>query len=223
MGEVASPAIGGSIPMSDLDLPLPSAEQIRRREFATIRRGYDTDQVRAYLVAIATQVETMETDLRALRLKGAKAISAQLGAETTNTQEPAGPSPDLYPKLGKRLAVLIAEADAEARKIREDAETAAAKVLDEARAETDRLKVYARSRAEEVSRVGKEDWEKANLDAQQTRQRSPPVERTWSRSFSRYSRSCSLSPRTWRSRGSFRSIHLTKRNLARRPRPQAQK
>ena len=31
----------------DLDLPLlPSAEQIRRREFATVRRGYDPDQVR---------------------------------------------------------------------------------------------------------------------------------------------------------------------------------
>jgi len=35
---------------NDLDLPLlPSAEQIRRREFATVRRGYDPDQVREYL------------------------------------------------------------------------------------------------------------------------------------------------------------------------------
>ena len=35
--------------MSDLDLPLlPSAEQIRRRQFATVRRGYDPDQVHDY-------------------------------------------------------------------------------------------------------------------------------------------------------------------------------
>ena len=31
---------------TDIDLPfLPSAAQIRRREFATVRRGYDPDQV----------------------------------------------------------------------------------------------------------------------------------------------------------------------------------
>ncbi len=42
------------MPTSDLDMPLlPSAEQIRRREFATVRRGYDPQQVRAYLTSIA--------------------------------------------------------------------------------------------------------------------------------------------------------------------------
>nr|MBA3690827.1 DivIVA domain-containing protein [Actinomycetota bacterium] len=35
------------MPAPELDLPLlPSADQIRRREFATIRRGYDAEQVR---------------------------------------------------------------------------------------------------------------------------------------------------------------------------------
>ena len=42
------------MPTSDLDMPLlPSAEQISRREFATVRRGYDPQQVRAYLTSIA--------------------------------------------------------------------------------------------------------------------------------------------------------------------------
>ena len=51
--------------MSDLDLPLlPSAEQIRRRKFATVKRGYDPDQVHEYLNQVAIQVETLETDLR---------------------------------------------------------------------------------------------------------------------------------------------------------------
>ena len=40
---------------NDLDLPLlPSAEQIHRREFATVRRGYDPDQVREYLQGVAS-------------------------------------------------------------------------------------------------------------------------------------------------------------------------
>jgi DivIVA domain-containing protein len=50
---------------SDLDLPLlPSAEQIRRREFATVRRGYDPDQVRDYLRQVAEQLESLEGELR---------------------------------------------------------------------------------------------------------------------------------------------------------------
>jgi DivIVA domain-containing protein len=52
------------MPSSDLDMPLlPSAEQIRRREFATVRRGYDPQQVRAYLTSIANQVGTLEHEL----------------------------------------------------------------------------------------------------------------------------------------------------------------
>ena len=53
---------------NELDLPLlPSAEQIRRREFATVRRGYDPDQVREYLQGVAGQVETLERELRGPR------------------------------------------------------------------------------------------------------------------------------------------------------------
>jgi len=40
-----------------LDHPIfVSAEQIRRREFVTTRRGYDPDQVRSYLEELASQV-----------------------------------------------------------------------------------------------------------------------------------------------------------------------
>jgi DivIVA domain-containing protein len=42
---------------TEIDLPfLPSAAQIRRREFASVRRGYDPDQVRDYLAQVAEQV-----------------------------------------------------------------------------------------------------------------------------------------------------------------------
>ena len=41
---------------TELDLPvLASADQIRRREFVTIRRGYDPDQVREFLQRVAVR------------------------------------------------------------------------------------------------------------------------------------------------------------------------
>src|SRR5262245_65012096 len=82
----------GRLPMpdtGDLDMPvLPSAEQIRRREFATVRRGYDPDQVRDYLFQVAMQVETLERDLRGSTTAKDRAqmtpgeALAQLAAET---------------------------------------------------------------------------------------------------------------------------------------------
>jgi DivIVA domain-containing protein len=151
--------------MSDLDLPLlPSAEQIRRREFATIRRGYDPDQVRDYLTAVAHQVENLEKEARELRLKGAEATSAPVAAKT---EEPAAaPAADPYEELGKRFAGLIGSADAEAHKILEEAKAEASRLLEEARTETDRIRVDAQSHAEEARQAGKEALEKAKLEAQ---------------------------------------------------------
>jgi DivIVA domain-containing protein len=64
------------MPTSDLDMPLlPSAEQIRRREFATVRRGYDPQQVRAYLTSIANQVGTLEQELSERRLAAGSAAA----------------------------------------------------------------------------------------------------------------------------------------------------
>ena len=72
---VSSDSSGGcAMSATELDLPLlPSAEQIRRREFATIRRGYDPEQVRDYLGQVAAQVETLERQLREARLEAESA------------------------------------------------------------------------------------------------------------------------------------------------------
>ena len=74
------------MPTSDLDMPLlPSAEQIRRREFATVRRGYDPQQVRAYLTSIANQVGTLEQELSQLRLEVGSSAAAR-------SEQMAGPA-----------------------------------------------------------------------------------------------------------------------------------
>ena len=134
---------------NDLDLPLlPSAEQIRRREFATVRRGYDPDQVREYLQGVAGQVETLERELRGPRKETKAQGSATPGGPpappvaagqvmtpatpvaTTpapTMPSPAAPAQDPYEVIAKRFAGVLATADKEA--------TAA---LAEAKAEADR-------------------------------------------------------------------------------------
>jgi DivIVA domain-containing protein len=118
--------------MSDLDLPLlPSADQIRRRKFATVRRGYDPDQVDDYLSQVAEQVEALETDLRderqaaarqrpgsetaadkpaAAAVKTSPAMAAAAAAAPSTESEEAA-----YERISKRFASVLKSADEEAQ------------------------------------------------------------------------------------------------------------
>jgi cell division initiation protein len=136
--------------MADLDLPLlPSAEQIRRRQFATVRRGYDPDQVQEYLNQVATQVEALEAELREQRLQvGARADAPPAPAPPA---EAAAPSADAaYEQLSARLATVLRAADEQAQQLVADARAEAKKVVDEAQAEADKVKVDAQASAEEA-------------------------------------------------------------------------
>ena len=148
------------MPTSDLDLPLlPSAEQIRRREFATLRRGYDPDQVRAYLEAVAVQVETLEKDLKeARRQMEAKAAEPAVAI-------PAAPAGDPYDRISKRFAGLLATADREASRIVDEAKTEADRVVIEAKTQADRMRTDAQSRAEQDRQEGHEVMESARDEA----------------------------------------------------------
>lgn len=107
---------------------MASGEQIRQREFATVRRGYDPDQVRAYLSALAAHVEALERTLA-----DARARVAQLEAT------PPPPAADPYERLSKRFAGVLATADSQA-----------AEVVQQAQDEAARIKAEAQARAEEV-------------------------------------------------------------------------
>ena len=125
---------------TNLDLPvLISAEQIRRREFVTIRRGYDPDQVRAYLEQLADQMELMRVLLRDAQAEAEKAIR-------TISQ----PRQDPYQQLGERVASVIREADHVAETIRGEAHRDAEQVTREARADADRIRTDAQSKGEEA-------------------------------------------------------------------------
>ena len=147
---------------TDIDVPfLPSAAQIRRREFASVRRGYDPDQVRDYLAQVAEQIEILEQELRdsKLRPEDGRATEGQQRASTPS------PSEDPYERLSKRLTTLLATADKEAEGIVEEARVDAARMLNEARSEADRIQVDAQARAEEARQQGTELLERAKQEA----------------------------------------------------------
>jgi DivIVA domain-containing protein len=120
-----------------LDHPvLVSADQIRRREFVTTRRGYDPDQVRTYLEELATQVEMMSAMLREARLEADTAV----GAVSPLTVDP-------YERLAQRVASLIREADETAERLRLEGRRDAERIMLEARGDADRIRTEAEVQA----------------------------------------------------------------------------
>jgi DivIVA domain-containing protein len=158
------------MPTSDLDMPLlPSAEQIRRREFATVRRGYDPQQVRAYLTSIANQVGTLERELSQLRLEVGSAAARgridQPSIAPAASVAAASDAGDPYDALSKRFATLIEMADQEAERILENARSESEHTLDEARSEADRIRVDAQANAEEARQEGTDLLERARTES----------------------------------------------------------
>jgi DivIVA domain-containing protein len=166
--------------MSDLDLPLlPSADQIRRRKFATVRRGYDPDQVDDYLKQVAEQVEALETDLRDERLNAARqrpggaeapeeaaerpaAMMAPPAAATTTAPETEEAA---YERISKRFASVLKSADEEAQKLIDQARAEATKLLEDARAQADRIRVDAQANAEHARATSAAELAKAREEA----------------------------------------------------------
>jgi cell division initiation protein len=152
------------MPTSDLDMPLlPSSEQIRRREFATVRRGYDPQQVRMYLTSMAQQVETLERELSQLRLETDSAAARRQAVP--EAPAPAAQATDPYETLAKRFASLIEVADQEAARTIDDARTEAARTLEAARSEADRIKTDAQAHAEGARQEGADLLERARIES----------------------------------------------------------
>jgi DivIVA domain-containing protein len=153
----------------DLDLPLmPSAEQIRRREFATVRRGYDPDQVRDYLQGVAGQVENLERELRERRKappppSPGEALAAKVTAD--ESMGSAGAPTDAYEEVAKRFAGVLEAVDKEATAAVAEAKAEATRIVEEARAEADRIQLDAQSRAEAAKQEGSDTLANAKREA----------------------------------------------------------
>ena len=124
------------MPTGDQDQPPHSrAEQIRKREFSTVRRGYHPDEVRAYLVSIADLVGAMAEELR-------------LSRESQQAAAAAATPDDPYEALSRRISALIEKADQEATRTIEEARSQATRELEDARKEAHRITVDAQAHAE---------------------------------------------------------------------------
>jgi DivIVA domain-containing protein len=163
---------------NDLDLPLlPSAEQIRRKEFANVRRGYDAEQVREFLRLVAEQVETLERELQDLQAEPEEptarpAPNAEVVPERADTGEPlpalqpSRPAPEHGPdRMSQRIAHVLEAAEEEAAAAVADARAEAEARLSDARAEADRIRVDAQARAEEDRQRGRETLARAKREA----------------------------------------------------------
>lgn len=143
---------------SNLDLPvLMSADQIRRREFVAIRRGYDPGQVREFLEQVADHVQQMESLLQEVRLEADSAIRA--------ASKPRG---DPYAKLAERVAGVLRAADDEAEKLRRVARTEAERALSEARADAERIRSQAEASAGEARAEAERALREARSQADRT-------------------------------------------------------
>jgi DivIVA domain-containing protein len=143
---------------TELDVPvLISPDQIRRREFVTIRRGYDPHQVRDYLEQLADQIDLMASMLREARLEADAAI-----------REKAQPKVDPYERLAQRVASVIREADEIAERLQAEGRRDAERMLEEARADADRIRTDAQAKAEEARENAERSLKAAKEHADRT-------------------------------------------------------
>jgi DivIVA domain-containing protein len=141
-----------------LDHPvLMSADQIRRREFVTTRRGYDPDQVRHYLEELAEQVELMASMIRDARMEAESAIRAS-----------SQPYVDPYERLAGRVASLLREADETADRLRIEGRREAEHIMLEARTDADRVRTDAQAKAEQARTEAERALQEARDQADRT-------------------------------------------------------
>jgi DivIVA domain-containing protein len=164
---------------SELDLPvMPSAEQLRRKVFATVRRGYDPDQVQRYLHDVAAQLEVLEKELRDAKMAASakermtpgEALAEQVAREDAAKASAETPeeTADAYERLTARFGEMLRRADEEATKVLDEATAEAGRIMGEARGEADRIRLDAQARAEEARQAGREALEKAKREADAT-------------------------------------------------------
>lgn len=145
---------------SELDLSSPaSAGRIRQLTFATVFRGYDPNQVLAYLSGVADHVEALESKVRQLEseLKEAHRQKATLADQ--------GSSRDPYESVSARVADLVRTFDLDVAKLRGDAEAEVDRLLAEARIEAERIRLDGQDKVAETRAEAERTLREARIEA----------------------------------------------------------
>ncbi|HEY6425614.1 MAG TPA: DivIVA domain-containing protein, partial [Acidimicrobiales bacterium] len=133
--------------MSEVRAPISSSRiatgDIARHSFAVVRRGFDTDEVRAYLQSIARSIEALEERENELRTAVAEAEE--------RAAHPVVDESTLTASLGQHSAQILRHAHEEAARIVAQAQESAAMMLRETQSQVDELQ--ARTEASTAERV----------------------------------------------------------------------
>ena len=145
----------------------PSADQIRRREFVAVRRGYDPDQVRTYLKQVGDQVDKLEAQVRVAGARAAEALQAKAELEARQLEVPPAPAKeDIYADLSERMADMLRTAERHSNDVRKEADEGCAKMVAEARSEADRIRIDSQGKAEELHQEAQDVMLNARREAE---------------------------------------------------------
>lgn len=134
--------------MSTADVELlgpPQADDIYHPEFAVVLRGYDPEEVRAYVINVANHIEALQRQMMDAR----EQIEAAR-RQTATAKEAA------YQQLGQHMADLLHHADQEAERLRREGADDARRRMSDAQREAERLARESEESAEELRRRGEE-------------------------------------------------------------------
>lgn len=123
-------------------------EDIEAREFGTVLRGYDRQEVEDFAREVAEHVRRLQNDLDEVRaaLESAKATPppALLPPAPVKAPVTEAPKTDVYKQLGEETARILISAEQAGHQIKEQAKREAAEVLADARRDAGRIARQAR-------------------------------------------------------------------------------
>ena len=127
--------------------PAAAAGSLNVPAFATVRRGYDPQQVLEYVTRLTDHLDALSAEVRQLQ--------SELSQRDVEPKEQGPTDDDQYEAVGARVADLMRAFDQDVERLRKDAEEEACRIVAEAKSQADRLK-------REAERVHAEAEEKAD-------------------------------------------------------------
>lgn len=149
--------------IEDPDLLRPaSADRISEPSFATVRRGYDPNQVLRYLGRVADHVRALEKQVRELE---SELPEAQRQRNPAARRNDGVPTREPYERVSAHLTNLLRTFDLEVDRHRREAEAEADAILTEARSEADRLRLDIQAESEAARAQAKRTLQDARAQA----------------------------------------------------------
>jgi len=120
------------------------AEEISQREFLTALRGYDRDEVDAYLREVADEVRSLRKQIASAGADAPPPPPSPTEPETVAASDPS----EAYKRVGEETSKILISAEQVANEIKEKARREAAEVLADARQLADKTKRESKEQQE---------------------------------------------------------------------------